>query len=250
MTQEQFNIEWSAKQIEFNQAMTAYESVPIYMSINHVVSYLNISLQWLLVLLAVLSGVEWYWHIAMLVLAFVVADFVNGLVHLYMDHNDAYTSRVGPFIATFHLHHDTPRYQDKPIWRVYIDESGSKIWLVFVLMLCVTVDLAGSMPSMLLCFLAYFCVWSSVAEVSHYLCHNSQATWVRALQKLWILLPNRHHMRHHRLDNVNYAFLNGMSDPLINRIAARLSRGYRTTTDLHTALYQQKKNDSGSHVKS
>jgi len=44
-------------------------------------------------------------------------------------------------------------------------------------------------------------------------------------------------MRHHRLDNVNYAFLNGMTDPLINWIAAVYYHGYQKTTDQHTALY-------------
>ncbi|AXF84732.1 hypothetical protein DTO96_100442 [Ephemeroptericola cinctiostellae] len=230
--------QWSDKQIQFCTAMVAYAQKPMYQRINHGVSYANVGLQ------AVLLGAAWTGHVSVLmhvvlfVLAFAVADFVNGMVHLYMDHNDHYASRVGPFIAAFHLHHDTPRYQDKPIWRVYLDESGYKIWLFFVLALTLVVFLMGMLSPWLLCFLAYFGVLSSAAEVSHFLCHNSNAPVVMALQRFWLVLPRKHHMLHHRLDNVNYAFLNGMSDPLINLFASRFCRGYRETTDLHSTLYQ------------
>ena len=52
-----------------------------------------------------------------------------------------------------------------------------------------------------------------------------------------ILLSKRHHAVHHLRDNISYAFLNGVSDPLINAIAARFSRGYKQHTDLHYAAY-------------
>jgi hypothetical protein len=38
-------------------------------------------------------------------------------------------------------------------------------------------------------------------------------------------------------DNVSYAFLNGLTDPLINHIASRFYRGYKQNTDLHYATY-------------
>jgi hypothetical protein len=235
------SVKWSAKQIEFCHAMTAYETQPIYGRINRFVAWANVSLQWVLVGLALWSGLPWYGHVLMILVAFVVADFINGLVHFYMDHNDAYGSRVGPFIATFHLHHDTPRYQEKSIGRVYVDESGYKIWLIFVLIFAVAATLVGWLPSWFVAFFAYFGVFSSLAEVSHFLCHNRSAGWVLVLQRCWILLPKQHHMQHHRLDNVNYAFLNGMSDGVINAIARRIGSGYRETTDEHTALYQWRK---------
>ena len=58
-----------------------------------------------------------------------------------------------------------------------------------------------------------------------------------AMRSAGLLLSKRHHARHHRDDNVNYAFLNGLSDPMLNAIARRCSRGYRSTTDLHYAAY-------------
>jgi hypothetical protein len=60
------------------------------------------------------------------------------------------------------------------------------------------------------------------------------------MRRSGLLLSKRHHGRHHIEDNVNYAFLNGMSDPLINIIAKKLYPGYKSTTDLHYALYEGK----------
>ena len=44
-------------------------------------------------------------------------------------------------------------------------------------------------------------------------------------------------MKHHKEDNKNYAFLNGISDRLINWIAKRLYVGYKKTTDLYTNMH-------------
>jgi hypothetical protein len=232
--------QWNDKQLQYAAAMDRYENVPIYQRINQWVSWSNVILQVLLLTLLFTLPLTWSWHLFALVIAYVLADFVNGLVHLYMDHNDHYASIVGPFVAAFHLHHDIPRYRDRPLWRIYIEESGSKIWLVVFAAVWLLAGMLLPVPPLLLIVGIYFTVFSTVAEVSHYLCHNSDARWVRTLQRLWILLPKKHHMRHHRFDNINYAFLNGMTDPVINWIARRCYGGYQSTTDQHTVLYQQK----------
>lgn len=232
--------ECNTKQLQYAAAMQQYETHWIYPRINQFVSWSNVSLQLLLVIALYTIPLSWGWHVLAAVIAFVLADFVNGLVHLYMEHNDHYDSIVGPFIAAFHLHHDIPRYRDRPLWRIYIEESGSKIWLVVYSLVWLLFIMFAPLPPLLLVVGVYFAVFSSVAEVSHYLCHNSDARWVRRLQSIWLLLPKKHHMRHHRFDNINYAFLNGMTDPLINWIARHCFSGYQATTDQHTVLYQQK----------
>jgi sterol desaturase/sphingolipid hydroxylase (fatty acid hydroxylase superfamily) len=63
----------------------------------------------------------------------------------------------------------------------------------------------------------------------------------QVLAKCGLLLSKRHHAHHHLEDNMNYAFLNGFSDPVLNVIAKRYYPGYKTTTDRHFACY-----DSGS----
>ena len=235
--------EWNTKQHQFVAAMQRYEGQSSYQLVNKLVSWFNVCVQLFLMVLAIRSNIGWEWQIFAVLVAYVLADFVNGLVHLFMDHNDDYSSIVGPFVASFHLHHDIPRYTDKPLLQVYVDESGYKLWLVFFLILlsgCFVGHFVWHVvPPLMLCIGAYFAVFSSIAEVSHYLCHNSHSKIVRGLQRFWILLPKKHHMQHHRADNMNYAFLNGMSDPVINWIAAVFYRGYKSNTDLHTALYQQ-----------
>jgi hypothetical protein len=57
-------------------------------------------------------------------------------------------------------------------------------------------------------------------------------------------MSKRHHARHHLADNVDYAFLNGLTDPLLNVIAKKLYPGYKDTTDLHYAAYTGKGTDN------
>ena len=117
------------KQKQFNAAMELYNSRKTYPLFGNVVSITNFSLQlYLLYRVAPLSiGITW--QIAALIVAFLVTDFVNGLVHMYMDRNDDYESLAGPLIANFHLHHKTPQYKLNPLPVVYFNESGSKVWL-------------------------------------------------------------------------------------------------------------------------
>jgi sterol desaturase/sphingolipid hydroxylase (fatty acid hydroxylase superfamily) len=85
--------------------------------------------------------------------------------------------------------------------------------------------------------LIYVGVLSSIAEVSHYLCHSSNSRLAMSVGNLRVLLPKRHHARHHLEDNRNYAFLNGCTDPLLNLIASLVYPGYKQTTDTHYALF-------------
>lgn len=226
------------KQQQFNAALTQYRSRPGYTWFGYGVSSANVGLQgWLL---WQLRGVAIGWGGQLLALgaAWLLADFINGLVHLYMDDNDRYDTVAGPLIANFHLHHKQPVYTPRSLPLVYFIESGSKLWLVPCLALLAVLSSWGVLNPVLLTTLVYFGVLSSVAEVSHYLCHTSVSPLAIRLGNCGILLAKRRHGIHHTRDNVGYAFLNGISDPLINSIAARLSRGYKHHTDLHYATCQ------------
>lgn len=154
-----------------------------------------------------------------------------------MDDNDHYESWAGPLIANFHLHHRTPRYQDHILPVVYFNETGSKAWLVVYLIgLAILFQLPGTNP-VILTTLTYFGVLSSVAEVSHYLAHNSTSETAKFLARIKLLLPKRLHATHHLNDNVNYTFLNGVTDPLVDMIARKFFAGYKNKTDLHYARY-------------
>jgi sterol desaturase/sphingolipid hydroxylase (fatty acid hydroxylase superfamily) len=225
------------KQQQFNAAMELYEKSATYKRIDASVAIMNITLQFILLYQALTLPLNLWWQLVSLVTAYCLTDFLNGLIHVYMDNNDNYTSFTGPLVAKFHLHHKIPRYKDNNLFTVYFNETGSKVWLVFYLAALVTLSSFSVVNSVFLCILIYIGILSSVAEVSHYLCHNSTAPTALFLMRIGVLLSKRHHARHHLEDNANYAFLNGMTDPLINFIADRLHLGYKKSTDLHYALY-------------
>jgi hypothetical protein len=228
-----------AKQQQFLRAMQRYERHAGYGRFNFAISVWNVGLQGCLLVLLFALPMAWHGHLLALLFACFIADFINGMVHLYMDHNHNYRSIAGPLIAAFHLHHDTLRYADKPIYKVYFNESGYKVWLAPYLLATMALLHFTATPPFLLGLMIYVGILSSLAEVSHFLCHNSDAPSTRVLQRIGLLVSVKHHERHHQHDNVNYAFLNGWSDPLINWLARRFCSGYSTTTDKHSALYHR-----------
>jgi len=227
----------SAKQEQFNLAMERYNSNSSYMILGRAVSIIIISLQTYLLLLIWPYSIGFSGQAVSLLAAYLLTDFINGLVHMYMDNNDAYDSLAGPLIANFHLHHKVPLYKKSNLLMVYFTESGSKLWLVFYLLGVLFMQAAFAINGTVLFILVYIGILSSIAEVSHYLCHTSRSSLARILASCGLLLSKRHHAGHHLHDNCNYAFLNGWTDPLLNRVAAIWSRGYKNRTDLHYAAY-------------
>jgi hypothetical protein len=237
------NVDLSVKQQQFNAAMELYNTRPAYKQFGLLISFTNVFLQAFLLgsLLPLSIGIAG--HVVAFLSAYLLTDFINGLVHLYMDNNDRYTSVDGPFIANFHLHHMLPQYTKRRLIIVYFMESGSKVWLVPYLLLVLVLGYFN-IPSTLYCVLVYTGVLSSVAEVSHYLCHTSTAQPVLLLEKCGLLLSKKRHARHHLQDNCNYTFLNGFTDPLVNLIAKRFCGGYKHRSDLHFARYSGLDRDS------
>lgn len=227
------------KQRQFNKAMEKFEKIPVYIWVGRVVSFVNVSCQVALGVFAFRQTIGVGKQIIAFVIAYILADFVNGLVHMYMDNADGYETPAGPLIAAFHLHHRTPAYKIKPLAAVYYHETGSKIWLAFFQLAVVPAVWLGGISGAVTWGVFYFSVLSSVAEVSHYLCHVPNVNALeRFLGRFGILMNNRCHVsQHHMKDNINYAFLNAMTDPLIDFIAKIFYQGYKTTTDSHYAFY-------------
>ena len=234
----------SAKQQQFNAAMELYTGKSRYRIFSGLVAAVNVSLQVYFLLLILPREIGIARQLLSLGMAYLIADFINGLVHMYMDNNDRYESLAGPLIAGFHLHHKTPQYRKRNLIFVYVVESGSKIWLAVYLLLLLPVSGMGGCGPFLLHVLVYIGIFSSLAEVSHYLCHSSTSVVAGFLARCGLLLSKRHHAQHHLSDNSNYAFLNGISDPLINLIAAAWYSGYKQNTDLHFAGYSAGDTDS------
>ncbi len=238
------NMELELKQKEFNASMALYDDNLTYRLFGIMVSTVNVFLQGVLLYLAFQVPVGCGWHVLSFAAAFVSADFVNGLVHIYMDNNDNYGSFAGPLVAAFHLHHKTPLYKKNNIFHVYFYETGSKVWLVPWLLVSAVFIQLGMAGPVLSHALAWFGILSSVAEVTHYRCHVHDTNLSKYFERSWIFLSKRHHGRHHVEDNVNYAFLNGITNPLLNAIASKFYPGYKETTDRHYALYTGKGTDN------
>ncbi len=230
-------MELFAKQEQFNAAMERYTGQSRYKVLGASVSIINISLQMYLAYRICPKSIGAGDQALSFLLAYLLSDFINGLVHMYMDNNDRYDSLAGPLIANFHLHHKIPQYKKNNLFIVYFIETGTKIWLVGYLLLVSFIQGLFEMNVIVAHTLAYIGILSSVAEVSHYLCHNSTSTIAGFLGGTGLLLSKRHHARHHLQDNAHYAFLNGCTDPLLNRIAAAWYEGYKHNTDLHYARY-------------
>ena len=226
------------KQSEFNAAMKLYERSPVYIYFNRFISISNIGLQFLMLLFVADLSVSWQVHLLSFLMAYLLCDFVNGLVHMYMDSNDHYNWLGGPLVAYFHLHHKRPIYKKNPLPLVYFNETGYKVWLVPFLIASLILTRAQLVSPWVSALLMYFCFLSSIAEVSHYICHTINSRWAIFLGKLRILLPIGHHGKHHASDNMNYAFLNGVTDTVLNIIARKFFQGYKNNTDLHYATYE------------
>ena len=228
---------------QFNHAIEKYNSTPRYTQFEIFLSVIVILTQ----ALSLFNLFETYsmqslpGFLGTLVLAYVATDFINGLVHMMVDNNSHFTSIFGPFIAAFHLHHYKLRYQEKHPIKIYFYESGHKFWLVIYLLLLIYAQHNLHVSPNLNLGLVTFGILSSIAELSHYWCHqqhnNRMILW---LQKYRLLLSLKHHRLHHINDNTHYAFLNGISDPLLNLIARACYKGYKNRSDKYVFAYFQK----------
>lgn len=224
--------------------MELFASKSIYRRVGTVVSILNISLQVYLLWSVWSYSIGAELQAVAILVAYLATDFLNGLVHMYMDNNENYESLAGPLVANFHMHHKIPQYRKHNLLVVYFNETGSKIWLIGYLLVVAFLLHFFAVSPVILYILVYIGILSSVAEVSHYLCHTSTSPLAIFLGDMGLLLSKRHHATHHLHDNNGYAFLNGFTDPLLDPIAAKFCRGYKKHTDLHFACYEVRDTES------
>ncbi len=232
------------KQKEFNNSMDLYHTNFFYRNFNKFISLIILMLHFIIYIQITKMNFDFTISIFSFIIAYLVADFTGGLIHMYMDNNSSYLSVFGPFIAAFHLHHKKPTYKNRNILLVYYYESGSKYWLAIYYAILIGLRYKNFILDDVYLFLFFIGFLSTVAEVSHYLCHNSKSKIVLFLQKYKILLSKKHHYLHHRKDNINYAFLNGISDPILNLLAEKIYKGYKENTDKHTTMYIGKNTDN------
>ncbi len=219
------------KQTECQQAFQRYNTSKIYTIFNQVISIWCIFWQGTLFFLFFQKSENTSFFVCFFlgVCAYIFADFWNGFIHLFMDNWRKYWGFFWPLTANFHRHHIYPQYTPKPLFQVYYTETGSKIWL-FVLLFFILI-LNSLFSEYLLLFFGFFSLFSSIAEVSHYLAHHPKKWFIHLLQKYHILLSPKAHITHHTKDNTSYAFLNGMTNPILDKIAHKYCKGYKNYAD-------------------
>lgn len=226
---------------QFECALEKYHAISWYKHIQTLLSWVVVCTQALslIYLMQTYTTSNPVSFIITLVCAYIATDFINGFVHMFMDNNTRYTSCFGPLIAHFHLHHYKLNYQEKHPIKIYFTESGYKVWLACYLLLLIYVQQAHVLPCNLNLGLVAFGILSSIAELSHYWCHQPTTNHgiIRFLQKYHLLLSLEHHRLHHIHDNTHYAFLNGVSNPLLNIIARKYFKGYKNYSDQYVRAY-------------
>ncbi|MDP1574258.1 MAG: fatty acid desaturase CarF family protein [Coxiellaceae bacterium] len=226
----------------FTIAIKKYNQNPWYSRLEMVASVIIILLQIMTTVTLFKSYTTTSLSIILITLlvTYIATDFINGMVHMIVDNNANYTSCVGPFIAAFHLHHLKLNYQSKHALKIYFYESGHKLWLVFYLLVVFILQQTLHLTFCLNLCLVGIGFLSSIAELSHFWCHNAAQTnaFIRWLQRCGILLSMQHHKIHHQKDNRNYAFLNGVTNPLLNLIASLCCKGYKNRSDKYIADYK------------
>ncbi|MCX7120747.1 MAG: hypothetical protein NTZ67_03080 [Gammaproteobacteria bacterium] len=229
------------KAIEYKVAIEKYHHHSVYRRLEILTSVIVIALQiFSIIMLSFQHHPTNFIEIIMAVLAaYVATDFINGLVHMIIDNSTNYTSIIGPFVAAFHLHHAKLMYKNDNPLMVYFYESGHKFWLVLYLLAIFTLQCFFNLNFSVNLFLVTTGLLSSVAELSHFWCHNITQcnAIIRFLQKYHILLSMKHHRFHHCNDNTHYAFLNGMTDGVLNVVADVFYKGYKNRSDQHVMLF-------------
>lgn len=235
------------KVADYARAINKYNAFTFYKRFEFFISIFIVSMQVItsLFLISTYTFSGFFLFFVACMASYVATDFFNGIAHMIIDNIKGYNSFFGPFIAASHMHHIKLKYKKNNIIKVYFYESGQKFWLAIYLFFLFIVLFYCNINANVMLFFVLFGVLSSVAEVSHFLCHN-QAHKTKGLvvflQRNHFLLNLNHHRLHHINDNVNYAFLNGMSDPLLNYIAKKIATcGYKNSADLYVIEYMKNK---------
>jgi sterol desaturase/sphingolipid hydroxylase (fatty acid hydroxylase superfamily) len=203
------------------------KSGPIHSFVEHVMTYafpgfcvanLYLALgqfDWVTLILAIAIGLP---------LAWVLADFVSGLVHWFADSYGADdTPLFGPWlIRPFRQHHVYPR---DICTHGLVLAIGNSCTLAVplqagVLYLLLTEDEVSITRAFLAFVTNLFTIAMVATNVLHKWAHAEKTNWlISRLQRLRVFLsPAHHHLHHTKPFDSNYCITNGWLNPLLERI--------------------------------
>jgi ubiquitin-conjugating enzyme E2 variant len=165
-----------------------------------------------------LSAGEASWSGSALILAWLAADGVSGLIHWAFDQlGDERTPLLGPtVIRTFREHHHDPASITR---HDFIEVNGSNALAVLPVLgwaLSPGADAHFWGQQVALWFSGFIIL----TNVSHRYAHaEAPPRWVQLLQKLHLLIPPAVHARHHEAPfNRSYCITTGWLNPLLDRL--------------------------------
>ena len=150
----------------------------------------------LVVRLAPRAAVAPWWTVSAVVLAYLAADLVGGLVHWAVDTwGSPDLPIVGPaLIGPFREHHRDPL----AITRHGFVETNGNTALITVPVLGLAHSMVGDRGLFLAAFLAALATWVILTNQFHKWAHlPDRPAVVALLQRLRVILPPGHHARHH-----------------------------------------------------
>ena len=164
---------------------------------------------------------QWHWgHAFCILLGWIAADFVSGIVHWLADtwgHESM--PWIGPrFLSPFRVHHVTP---SSFLECKFMDTNGDTAMIgIPFLLLIFAVPIASPIGFGWTIFLTAFCAFAIPTNQIHQWAHMPcPPTWVQWLQRCGIILsPVAHHQHHSGSHAQHYCITTGFCNGLLERV--------------------------------
>jgi hypothetical protein len=152
---------------------------------------------------------------------YLVADFISGFVHWAGDTvGDEHTPVFGPnFVRPFRYHH----VDQKDITRHdFVETNGNNCIVVAPVLLLLVLAMpratgAYFYGAVVVTFTSWFVFCTN--QFHKWAHHDNPARWVRALQRMGLILSPEHHAIHHASpQNKSYCITVGWMNPLLDRV--------------------------------
>lgn len=154
------------------------------------------------------------------VTGYLFADFLSGVVHIYLDHSAVvYDGSYADFARMgFQVHHLYPTFP----WMMddaYEPYMECNTIFPYVNAVCLLNALTLNIP-----VVHYGAFWVVSFQAAHYYAHARThgkviPFLVKQMQEIGLIIHPQTHQKHHKTFDTNYCILNGFANPLCNYLA-------------------------------
>lgn len=156
----------------------------------------------------------------LVVISYVLADFVSGFVHWFADTWGSYQWPVigNSLIRSFREHHVDPIAITR---HDFIEANGATALVSLPLLIfCWKWGFTTSTTFLISTLIVWLCFFSLLSSQIHKWAHQKEApSLVRILQKMRLILSPEHHALHHRRElDIHYCMTSGWLNPILNHV--------------------------------